>query len=606
MAVMMGKAQDELYLYGTMVNGVLYTGDNRITEFNGTDSYKLIIKGGSGSGTVTYSVQCITGSGTIDSSGAFSFLTPGRVWVKVQKAQSGNYDSSKILIVELTLKRKKVTVSVVNPEYRNVGEEVGTLNQNNYSISPSGSASRPTIYFVYDAANVYEGKERYDKYHEGAYPIAATGSAVVDSNKYDPNIQYRSNKLIYRNTKKYYIYGQKLGEYADLGSIETIYPNPAKPYDKVQFHIDTQMGAYFLESEIQVWASIRNQSTYLSFTQVEGTLVPEEADVGHIRSCSYQFEVPINLTSSIVIYAQFHTTGSITSGEAAWTNPYVDVTASNIGANRLEAVKFCYWARSKYFNEEDPLMDGFIHPGNRRRYFYRPDGDLPTNKYMLRGDISQVFHRLSHSLPFSYTESIPGWEFPYSVMTDPDKSFQMHSSGVNAPQARLYYYANYNYGVNRAGYTLPSGVFNESDESVNNAYIHVWGMKVARDDYIGAYEYLSDIAWSSWTSSFNGYDEYKFGPNSSVTFQDAAAALWRFARFRQIDVRGDAAYMNIYTSDSEVRAASPYAVGPLAWTKRYNISTWYNPDGSRLTPQSYLDRAEFAYMVMRFCQLYSW
>ena len=71
--------QTPLYLSGTRLDGTWYwyypeTGvDNRITEFSYTDNrpgeeyqYALSIGGGSGNGVLHYSVQNVTGSGTID------------------------------------------------------------------------------------------------------------------------------------------------------------------------------------------------------------------------------------------------------------------------------------------------------------------------------------------------------------------------------------------------------------------------------------------------------------------------------------------------------------------------------------------------------------
>ena len=590
--------------------------DNRITEFQKQDNYHMVIAGGSGSGALVYSVENITGSGTISSTGndaQFNFSTPGTVRVKIYKETSTyegvSYDQSKTLLIDLTLDRQKVIVEVASDMYRNTGDPIPERLPG-YVVDPSTSvlSTYPTVYFVYSSTNVYEGAERIDIYHESEYPIAAKDAVVADTNVYDPQVQYVSKKLYYIDSSRYRVFGNIIpntgaaGQKMYLGEI-SIVNSRVKANDEVRFTVTAYTGAYF-NDKLTGNSTITIRSSTSSDINFSRYGSPDMYD-GELCKCTYVFKVPDVITSNIIIDVAFRYTGSDTSGHYTWPAAYLDVTGpssfSRYGSDYYDAVQFCYYARSRLLGENPPIMDGYIERGGR--YFYHVDEFVNppnVNRYIMRGDIAQTLHRLSHGSGPIHTSDNTSIN---SVESHPNALFADNRKATNSPDARLFTYQGYTYSEDFAPRTSSSEVFSNDDEILQNVYVILNGQQAARDDYAANVDYHSDIGWSGWTGAFNGFDDFVFGPRTAATYEQVAAGLWRYAKFRQIDTRGDATYLRYYNALTNVH---DWARGPVAWIERYEITHRYNPDGTHLTALSQVDRAEFAYMIMRFCQMYAW
>lgn len=156
--------QELLYLENTSTE-VSYTAD---------EPYQVHVGGGSGTGALHFSVENSTGSGTINSSGVFTFGSYGNVYVKIYKDGSdfnqwedgtpvnGRYYQSKTLVVELELTRTQVKITVVPDMTYNIGDTRPFSPTSSYTVSIEGTppgeilSRTPVIYFVNDAANYYK------------------------------------------------------------------------------------------------------------------------------------------------------------------------------------------------------------------------------------------------------------------------------------------------------------------------------------------------------------------------------------------------------------------------------------------------------------------
>lgn len=112
---------------------------------------------------------------------------------------------------------------------------------------------------------------------------------------------------------------------------------------------------------------------------------------------------------------------------------------------------------------------------------------------------------------------------------------------------------------------------------------------VSMDDYFG-----KSVAWASDKGVVTGVDENSFDPNASLTREQIAVILYRYAKFAgkdtsaTADISGFADYANV----------SEYAVEALSWANGAGIVS--GRDGNMLEPKGTATRAEVATMLMRF------
>ena len=181
---------------GTTVSGCLVyqlfdDTDERETIFTYGDTFKLVVSGGSGSGSLHYAVESITGDASISSSGQLTFKAPGTVWVKITKDGSsfsrypdgtsvtGRYLTSKTLVIAITLESRQVRITVSPDLIQNIGVGSPVYEPEDYGISytlAGGTlAVRPDIYFVYDSYDFY----KFDVF-----------SKVFSEDRYDNGVRY--------------------------------------------------------------------------------------------------------------------------------------------------------------------------------------------------------------------------------------------------------------------------------------------------------------------------------------------------------------------------------------------------------------------------------
>ena len=110
--------------------------------------------------------------------------------------------------------------------------------------------------------------------------------------------------------------------------------------------------------------------------------------------------------------------------------------------------------------------------------------------------------------------------------------------------------------------------------------------------------YANAVAWANANGIVSGYGNGKFGPNDTITREQLAAILYRYAQFKKYDVSvGENTNILSYT---DAQSVSSYAVPAMQWACGAGVVT--GKTGGKLDPKGGATRAEVAAMLMRFCE----
>ena len=113
---------------------------------------------------------------------------------------------------------------------------------------------------------------------------------------------------------------------------------------------------------------------------------------------------------------------------------------------------------------------------------------------------------------------------------------------------------------------------------------------VAADAY-----YADAIAWSAQNNIVLGYGNGKFGPEDSVTREQLAAILYRYAQYKDYDV-SDSANLSDYT---DINKISAYAVPAMKWANKMGLVK--GTSTTVIAPQDNATRGQIAEILYRFC-----
>lgn len=111
--------------------------------------------------------------------------------------------------------------------------------------------------------------------------------------------------------------------------------------------------------------------------------------------------------------------------------------------------------------------------------------------------------------------------------------------------------------------------------------------------------YSNAVAWASANGIVTGYGEERagqFGPGDSITRQQMAAILMRYAKYKgyNVDVR------NQLTAFADAGAVEPYAVEAMQWANAAGLINGVTE--TSLEPAGNANRAQAAALLMRFCE----
>lgn len=113
--------------------------------------------------------------------------------------------------------------------------------------------------------------------------------------------------------------------------------------------------------------------------------------------------------------------------------------------------------------------------------------------------------------------------------------------------------------------------------------------------------YSEAVRWAASEGIVSGYGNGTFGTNDSITREQFAAMLYRFAQEQGYDVSvGENTNILSYTDAEDV---AEYAIPAMQWAVGAGIISGTG-DGSTLSPQGQATRAQAAVMLMQFCENY--
>ncbi|MCD8391269.1 MAG: S-layer homology domain-containing protein, partial [Firmicutes bacterium] len=115
-------------------------------------------------------------------------------------------------------------------------------------------------------------------------------------------------------------------------------------------------------------------------------------------------------------------------------------------------------------------------------------------------------------------------------------------------------------------------------------------------DVVSGAWYADAVAWAAENGIVNGYDNGKFGADDTITREQTAAILYRYAGYKGYDTSasGD------ITAYTDADAVSGYAVTAMQWAVGTGLIA--GKEDNTLSPQSGATRAETAAMLARFIE----
>ncbi|WNX86246.1 S-layer homology domain-containing protein [Agathobaculum sp. NTUH-O15-33] len=108
--------------------------------------------------------------------------------------------------------------------------------------------------------------------------------------------------------------------------------------------------------------------------------------------------------------------------------------------------------------------------------------------------------------------------------------------------------------------------------------------------------YSKAVAWASANKIVTGYGDGKFGPNDTITREQMAAILYRYASYKGYDVT-KTADLSKFTDASQVGV---FAKAAMQWANAEGLIN--GTSTTKLSPKSGATRAEVATILMRFCE----
>ena len=110
--------------------------------------------------------------------------------------------------------------------------------------------------------------------------------------------------------------------------------------------------------------------------------------------------------------------------------------------------------------------------------------------------------------------------------------------------------------------------------------------------------YGTAVYWARLTGIAGGYGNGSFGPADTITREQLAVMLYRFAQEQGYDVTASADLSGYADADQ----ISGYAAEALAWANAEGLIN--GTSTTTLAPQGSATRAQTAAMLMRFCERY--
>ena len=106
--------------------------------------------------------------------------------------------------------------------------------------------------------------------------------------------------------------------------------------------------------------------------------------------------------------------------------------------------------------------------------------------------------------------------------------------------------------------------------------------------------FVDAIRWAQSAGVVEGYSDDAFGPNDSITRQQMAAILYRYAKYHGLDT----ANTNTLAGFTDVNKVSAWALDAMKWANAAGLVQGRTT--TTLAPDAKITRAEAAAMVQRY------
>ena len=108
--------------------------------------------------------------------------------------------------------------------------------------------------------------------------------------------------------------------------------------------------------------------------------------------------------------------------------------------------------------------------------------------------------------------------------------------------------------------------------------------------------YADAVAWASANGIVAGYSDSEYAPDDTITREQMAAMMWRYAKYKGEDV--STGEDNNILSYSDAQTASEYAIPALQWADKEGIISGFE-DGT-LRPKQTATRAQTATIIKNY------
>ena len=411
----------------------------------------------------------------------------------------------------------------------------------------------------------------------------------------------------------------------------------------------------------QFFFRIRSIDTYVTPSSYEDVpfhrLSSKYDEKGRLIEGTYWIKMPPNNTEIVIKFTE------IIPDIGVYTWPYRDIIYSDSATGSesrivlrdeqyADAMLFCYYARQQYFpddissgrllgspyNVEDP---GSPYYGKffRTIYHLRVYDDSEFFKYICLGDAVKSLRMISHNI--SYDED--SWvlfddSVPNSITKDPDGYLKNKSSYSNYPNAVSSGFAGYppdiraykistSYNIHYPyDYSRDKITYTDCNNKVAVKYMDYWysapvdfdyntAITTANSDFVSWARDIPIYSWGAWIgavlSPYQGVSP-NFNPGRSITFSEACKMLWRYAKFRQFNILDTLPY------EAPPGLSKWFLQQPeCLWALSRGIVTGfrapfdqgsidYMPNNRPISPESVVNRFEWAFMLSQFCKQYAW
>lgn len=110
--------------------------------------------------------------------------------------------------------------------------------------------------------------------------------------------------------------------------------------------------------------------------------------------------------------------------------------------------------------------------------------------------------------------------------------------------------------------------------------------------------YYDGVSWAKGKNIVNGYDDFTFGADDSLSREQLVSIMYRYAKYKNLDTKlNNDKYLTKFTDFSEV---SDYALEPMKWAVANGIITGTSDE--TLSPKDGATRAQMASIFMRFIE----